>query len=113
MPPADATEASAEGATPEATPAAPAAPAAAPAVPGVADEDLDVFGVNVNDVNGTGEPLGSLKPSPTKFANCDAAPVPENFDSFRVPAITVPNFYVIEHESDTRQSYHNDQQSTI
>ena len=67
MPPADATEASAEGAAPEATPAAPAAPAA-PAVPGVADEDLDVFGVNVNDVNGTGEPWGSLKPSPTEFA---------------------------------------------
>jgi len=48
-------------------PAAPAAPApAAPAVPpgpaalGVADDDLDVFGVNVNDVNGTGEPLCSL-----------------------------------------------------
>lgn len=52
MPPA--TETPAADAPPAAAPA-PAAPAAAPAV-GVADEDLDVFGVNVNDVNGTGEP---------------------------------------------------------
>lgn len=55
MPPADAAETPAA----DAAPAAPPAPAAAPAVPGVADEDLDVFGVNVNDVNGTGEPSGS------------------------------------------------------
>lgn len=51
MPPADA---------PEAAAVAPA-PAAAPAV-GVADEELDVFGANVNDV-GNGEPSGDLRDS--------------------------------------------------
>ena len=54
MPPADATTEAAEAAP--AAPAASSEAAGAPAATGVADEDLDVFGVNVNDVNGTGEP---------------------------------------------------------
>ena len=54
MPPAETPPADAEAA---AAPAATPAPAVPAAPEGVAAEDLDVFGANVNDV-GNGEPSG-------------------------------------------------------